>query len=83
MARPMCPAGEMLTEWLTKQGKSQQWLADEVGVARAVMWRWLVGETTPHIDSAARVGQLTGIPARLWSTTEDLRSVDTSPTEAA
>ena len=36
-------------------------------LGRAVLWRWLVGETTPHIDSAAEIEQLTGIPSRLWA----------------
>ena len=67
MKRPLCEAGEALVAWLEANEKSQQWLADKLQIGRAVLWRWLVGETTPHIDSAAEIEQLTGIPSRLWA----------------
>lgn len=68
MSRPLCPAGAALSEWLETHSKTQQWLADELGVGRAVLWRWLVGETKPHINGAAALERVTGIQASLWAT---------------
>ncbi|WP_437279316.1 helix-turn-helix transcriptional regulator [Sorangium sp. So ce375] len=73
MDRPLTQAGEYVDRWLAKKGKRRTWLAKELGVDRVVLWRWLVGETTPHIDHAAALEALTGLPARSWATNEQLR----------
>lgn len=81
MARELCPAGKQLIEWLKKRDQTQTWLAEELGIAPAVLWRWLVGERTPHIDGAARVEALTGIPAREWMTDEERARLAAADTE--
>lgn len=53
--------------WLTDRGRTQLWLAAELNVAPAVLWRWIVGDRTPRIEALVRIEDLTGIPAREWA----------------
>lgn len=65
-----CPAGEALVDWLERNGRTQTWLAEELGIAHAVLWRWIAGERSPRIESCAAIERLTGIPSRAWAQVE-------------
>ena len=75
------PAGEQLVAWLAEQNLSQDAFAADLGVARAVLWRWIAGRTTPTVTHAARIEERTSgaIPARAWARQED----DPAPTGTA
>jgi transcriptional regulator with XRE-family HTH domain len=70
MAQELTEPGKRLLAWLEEQGQSQVWLAAQLGVARAVLWRWLAGKQTPRVTFAVRIERLTGgaVPVAMWST---------------
>lgn len=72
MHRPLCPAGELLAEWLREADISRANFAKLIG-ASGNLWRWMVGACAPSLDYAARIESITGIPARMWASHEDLR----------
>lgn len=76
MAHEPCRAGKRLLEWLKEQDKSQTWFAAEVGVARAVLWRWIVGDQMPRLDFAAKIERVTegAVPAVMWAPPESVAS---------
>ena len=64
------PNSDELSRWLREQGKSQQWLADELNrlradngiagrVARATIWRWISRATQISLDDAVMVEAVT------------------------
>lgn len=61
--------------------RTQTWLLNELGVTRALLWRWMVGATTPHIDNASQIERLTGIPASMWASKAALRPEPSPPSK--
>lgn len=61
-----CKTGEKVVSALKRGGHTQAWLARELGVAPAVLWRWIAGECTPRVDFALEIERLTGVSASLW-----------------
>lgn len=59
-------AGARVLAWLASQQKSQTWLADALGVGRAQLWRWISGKCAPSARWAARLEDITAVPARAW-----------------
>jgi len=49
-----------LRDWLTTNKKSDQYLADRLGVHRMTIWRYRTGETTPDKDMLNRIFAETG-----------------------
>jgi transcriptional regulator with XRE-family HTH domain len=70
--RPVCPAGRAVLVRLKELGLSQSSFAAEMGVGRAVLWRWLVAFATPHIDNAAYIERRLDVPSSLWATDPSL-----------
>lgn len=60
--------GERVLRWLSKNEKTQQWLADELGVERVSLWRWIVGERKPLVDHCVALERITGIEVSAWTT---------------
>ncbi len=54
----------MLKDWRERSGKSRADLAREVGVSDVSIWRIEEGRQTPSLRVAAKLEQITGIPAR-------------------
>jgi transcriptional regulator with XRE-family HTH domain len=74
MGRSLCPAGRALEDWLRAADISLSAFAALIGASRVSLWRWMTGEYTPTIDSAAQIERWTGIPARMWASSESLRA---------
>jgi len=64
----LCSAGKRLEKWLTKEGRTKAWLARELKVAPAVLWRWMAGKQVPRVDFATRIQSITasGVPTGAW-----------------
>jgi hypothetical protein len=75
MQRSFCPAGQQVVEWLAVHQHSQVWLAEQMGIGRAQLWRYLVGDVAIHVDYAASIERITKIPASMWATDASLRPV--------
>lgn len=45
-----------------RTGKTQQWLADQLGVERSYISRLASGDRQPALDLALRISELTGVP---------------------
>lgn len=71
----LCAAGVVLRGWLVAQKRTQRWLVGELGVNRGVLWQWMTGQRAPHLNNAAQIERITGIPAAMWATRDDLRPV--------
>lgn len=54
----------MLKEWRTRAELSRADLAQRVGVSDVSIWRIEEGKQTPSLRVAAKLEQITGIPAR-------------------
>lgn len=52
---------------LKEQGQSREWLAEQLGVDRSVLWRWMMGERTPRVNFAAEIQRLTRVSVSEWS----------------
>jgi antitoxin component HigA of HigAB toxin-antitoxin module len=50
--------------WLYQHDRNIKWLADQVGVSANYVTMILSGQRTPSLDVAARLEDITGIPAR-------------------
>ncbi len=60
-------ASVLVQEWLEKNGKTHEWLAEQLGVQRPVLWRWLAGKRTPRIEFCAAIERITGVPSNAWA----------------
>lgn len=59
---------EELRRWIKAvDGRTQQSLADLVGVRLGTVWRWLHGKTKPTLDAAAKLERELGIPMASWA----------------
>jgi hypothetical protein len=67
MQRTLCPAGQLVVDWLKANGKSQVWLADQMQIGRAQLWRYLVAASVIRIDYAASIERITRIPSNVWA----------------
>lgn len=72
MVIPMSAPGRALVEkWLEENGKTREWLAEQLKVKRAVLWRWLVDDPlrarTPRIEHLKRIKEITGVPCEAWA----------------
>ena len=50
--------------WLKRRDKTQEWLADELGISQAHLSMILSGARTPSLSVASLLETKTGIPAR-------------------
>jgi plasmid maintenance system antidote protein VapI len=74
MARGLCPAGELLYSWLEQHDISPADFAELMGCDRSTLYRNATAERAISIDNAAFIENVTGIPARMWASSEHLRS---------
>jgi len=60
---------EQLAQYLAHSGKTQSAFADEVGVHKSVMSRFLSRAARPGRDVAVRIERITGgaVPVAAWS----------------
>lgn len=72
----------MLKDWRERSGKSRADLAQEVGVSDVSIWRIEEGKQTPSLRLAAKLEQITGIPAREFAKASPANS-NTQTGEAA
>lgn len=76
----LCHAGTLLRDFLARNELKQSWLIGQLDISRAMLWQWMTGKRTPHIDSCARIERITGIPASMWATRPELRPPTMSQT---
>lgn len=57
-------AGQLLQSILTSMGKTQKWLADELGTSKAAVNRMIHNDRTISIKTALKIEKLTGYDAR-------------------
>lgn len=50
--------------WLQENGKSHQWLADELGVSKALVGHMLSGKRTLHPKRIEEISNILGIPMK-------------------
>lgn len=64
----------VLQDWLTRQGLSYAAFAEEIGVSRAAVWRWVRGNRIPHPRLALLIERHTGghVPVTIWAETDHL-----------
>lgn len=74
MRHRLCPAGKALFDWLEENDISLPKFAGLVGCDRSTLYRNMTAETSISIDVAASVERWTGIPARMWASSESLRA---------
>lgn len=53
-----------LRDWLQTHGRTQQWLADELGISLQAVNGYVTGYRQPSLTLAAKIEELTGIPAK-------------------
>ena len=49
-----------IDEWLTSKGKTQGWLAEQIGVGQPSVSRWVKGSTPPSFKAVRRIYDLSG-----------------------
>lgn len=54
-------SGTKIKQVLTDQGRRQDWLATQVGVATSTVSRWISGELAIRKDHAEQVAELLGV----------------------
>lgn len=52
-----------LKDWLEREGKSDAWLAAEVGVSRPFITRIRTGARQPSLPVALKLSKITSLPA--------------------
>lgn len=67
--KPKPPAVEDLRRWLTVADLTYDQLAEALGVTRAAVQNWMVGQDTPKLETAVVLESLTGgaVLARSWA----------------
>jgi len=55
-------AGTKIKVVLDEQGRRQDWLADQVGVAPATVNRWINGSRTVDVANARKIAAILGVP---------------------
>lgn len=55
-------AGTKIKVVLDEQGRRQDWLADQVGVAPATVNRWIKGSRTVDVRNAQKIAAVLGVP---------------------
>lgn len=63
------PGSLALKQWLTDNGRTQMWLANELGVSQTAVSAWILG-SEPRASVAARLEALTGISVASWGEVE-------------
>lgn len=58
--------GVLLRDWLERERRSQEWLAEQIGVHQTTVSGWIRG-TEIKARPAALVEEITGIPISEWS----------------
>ncbi|MFC3180478.1 helix-turn-helix domain-containing protein [Cypionkella sinensis] len=63
---------EKLSQYLSSSGKTQRHFAEEVGVDKSVMSRFLSGKAKPGREVAVRIARLSNdaVPVSSWSSAE-------------
>jgi len=62
------PRRNALRRFMDKNSIGIQQMADQLGVAHSVVWRWRAGERIPELRFAFKIEDLTmgAVPARSW-----------------
>lgn len=55
----------MLRDWLEKERRSQEWLAEQIGAHQTSVSRWLLGKP-PSLELALKLEKLAGIEPEAW-----------------
>lgn len=63
----MTRGSQLLQEALRARGLSQRKATAELGLSEGLMTRWCKGDRLPNRDSANKLEEAYGIPARSWS----------------
>lgn len=58
-------ASVALRQWLATRERSQQWLAERVGVTQSAV-AWYLGGAEPRASVAAKIQRITGISVSSW-----------------
>lgn len=66
MADQRCDAGIQVDDWLTRNGRTQAWLAEQLSVKPSQLWRWMAGQRVPRIEAATQIQNITGVLATSW-----------------
>lgn len=61
--KPLGP--ELLRSWIAREDLSKAEAARKVGTSRAMLWRYLNGESTPSIDAALKIERGTDYAVRV------------------
>lgn len=61
---------EKLSDWLTRNDRTQRWLARQVGVSPITVTRWRTLKHTPALPTLYRIERLTNgeVPVAAWHT---------------
>ena len=60
-----------LSEQLKKNGMKQKWLADQLGVHRNQVYRWIEGVNEPSIDNYKKIKKITkSLKMNKWNLAE-------------
>lgn len=71
-----CAGGRLVLAWLKANKLTQTWLARELGVKNAVLWRWLSGGRQPRTDFAAAIERITDgqVKSSVWRPVQTKRA---------
>jgi hypothetical protein len=83
------PAAYAVERWLLANGRTLQWLADEMNrrrtragmpanLSRTTLWRWFTGSSRIALDDATLISLISGTPVEKWSTWSVLSDRSTS-----
>jgi transcriptional regulator with XRE-family HTH domain len=77
MPSTLSPAAEALRKLCSPapEQKTQQQIADDLGVKQQAVSLWMRGITRPGLTTRLAIEQLTGIPADAWMTAEDRKEL--------
>jgi len=48
-----------IRQWLDQEGKTQGWMAEEIGISKPAMSANVKGKTSPSLENAVKIYQLT------------------------
>lgn len=68
MVDPPSRGPELLSAYLAGEGRTQQSVAQQLGINQSTLSRWASGKQRPDVDGALRLRDELGIPVEAWAT---------------